>query len=106
MKQQGAPIEWIDTFNPIVVELGGIGLSARAKNPNAAKLFIDYVISREGQLIVRGGKRNPRNASRNDVEPLIPKMDQSRLKSKRVPDEVETNLAQYAREYRDIFRVK
>ena len=55
---------------------------------------------------MRGGKRNPRNASRNDVEPLIPKMDQSRLKSKRVPDEVETNLAQYAREYRDIFRVK
>jgi iron(III) transport system substrate-binding protein len=106
MKQEGAPIEWIDTFNPIVVESGGIGLSAKARNPNAAKLFIDYVLSREGQLIVRGGKRNPRNASRNDVEPLIPKMNQSRIKSKRVPGEVETNLAQYAREYRDIFHIK
>jgi iron(III) transport system substrate-binding protein len=106
MKQEGAPIEWIDTFKPIVVELGGIGLSAKAKNPNSAKLFIDFVLSKEGQNIVRGGKRNPRNASRKDVEPVLAKMDQSRLKSKRVPDEVETNLAQYAKEYREIFRIK
>jgi iron(III) transport system substrate-binding protein len=106
MKQEGAPIEWIDTFNPIVVELGGVGLSAKAKNPNAAKLFIDYVLSKEGQMIVRGGKRNPRNASRKDVEPVIAKMDQSRIKSKRVPDEVENNLEQYAKSYREIFRIK
>ena len=106
MKQEGAPIEWIDTFNPIVVELGGIGLSAKAKNTNAAKLFIDYALSKEGQTIVRGGKRNPRNASRRDVEVLIPKMDQSRIKSKRVPDEVENNLEQYAKSYREIFRIR
>jgi iron(III) transport system substrate-binding protein len=106
MKQEGAPIEWIDTFNPIVVELGGIGLGAKAKNPNAAKLFIDFVLSREGQHVVRGGQRNPRNPSRKDVQPPIAKMDQSRVKSKRVPAEVETNLEQYAREYREIFRVK
>lgn len=106
MKQEGAPLEWIDTFNPIVVEVGGIGLSAKAKNPNAAKLFIDFVLSKEGQHIVRGGKRNPRNASRKDVEPVIAKMDQSKIKSKRVPDEVENNLEQYARGYREIFRIK
>jgi hypothetical protein len=33
-------------------------------------------------------------------------MDQSRIKSKRVPDEVENNLEQYAKSYREIFRVK
>jgi hypothetical protein len=33
-------------------------------------------------------------------------MDQARIKSKRVPDEVETNLEQYAKEYREIFRIK
>lgn len=106
MKQEGAPIEWIDTFNPIVVELGGIGLSAKAKNPNAAKLFIDYVLSKDGQTIVRGGKRNPRNASRRDVDVLIPKMDQSRITSKRVPEEVENNLERYAKNYREMFRIK
>ena len=103
MKKEGAPIEWIDTFNPIVVEIGGIGLSARAKNPNAARLFIDFALSKQGQGVVRAGQRNP---SRKDVEPLVAKMDQARLKLKPVPDEVENNLKQYATEYREIFRIK
>jgi len=106
MKQEGAPVEWIDSFNPVVVELGGIGLGAKAKNPNAGKLFIDFVLSKEGQTVVRGGQRNPRNPARRDVQPPIAKMDQARIKSKRVPDEVETNLEQYAKEYREIFRIK
>jgi len=103
MKKEGAPLEWVDTLNPIVVELGGIGLSAKARNPNAARLFIDFVLSKQGQQVVRAGQRNP---SRKDVEPLVAKMDQSRLKLKPVPDEVENNLKQYADEYRKIFRIK
>src|SRR3989337_479813 len=65
MTKEGAPIEWVDTLNPIVVEVGGIGLGAKAKNPNAAKLFIDFVLSKEGQQVVRGAQRTP---SRKDVE--------------------------------------
>ncbi len=103
MKKQGAPIEWVDTFNPIVAEVGGIGLGAKAKNPNAAKLFIDYVLSKDGQGVVRDAQRNP---SRKDVEPLAAKLDPSRLKLKAVPDEVENNLKQFATEYREIFRIK
>src|ERR1044071_5209318 len=38
MKREGAPIEWVDTFDPIVVTLSGIALSSHATNPNAAKL--------------------------------------------------------------------
>ncbi|MBI4526909.1 MAG: extracellular solute-binding protein [Deltaproteobacteria bacterium] len=106
MKQDGAPLEWVDTFNPIVVEVGGIGLSAKANNTNAARLFIDFVLSKEGQRVVRGGQRNPRNPSRKDVEPPIARMDQSRLKLKAVPGEVENNLEQYAKEYREMFRIR
>lgn len=103
MKKQGAPIEWVDTFNPIVAEIGGIGLGAKARNPNAAKLFIDYALSKEGQRIVQRAQRNP---SRKDVEPVVAKMDLSRLKLNPVPDEVENNLKQFANEYREIFRIK
>lgn len=106
MKQEGSPIEWIESFNPVVVELDGIGLGARAKNPNAAKLFIDFVLSKEGQTVVRGSQRNPRNPARKDMQAPLAKMDQARIKSKRVPDEIETNLDPYAKEYREIFRLK
>lgn len=106
MKQEGAPVEWIESFNPVVVELGGIGLGAKAKNPNAAKLFIDFVLSKEGQTVVRGTPRNPRNPARKDVQAPLAKMDMARIKAKRVPDEVETDLEQYAKSYREIFRIK
>ena len=36
MKRDGAPVEWVDTFDPIVVTISGMALSAKATNPNAA----------------------------------------------------------------------
>jgi ABC-type Fe3+ transport system substrate-binding protein len=100
MKKEGAPVEWIDTFNPIVTTLSGIGLSAKPTNVNAGKLFIDFATSTKAQTMVREMRRIP---ARSDVKPLAPKMDQSKLKLKAVPKEVYLNLDDYAREFRKIF---
>jgi iron(III) transport system substrate-binding protein len=100
MKSEGAPVEWIETFNPIVVTLSGIALSAKPNNPNSAKLLIDFATSKKGQEMIRGMRRIP---ARTDIEPLSPKMDQSKLKLKAVPKEVYANLEEYAREFRKIF---
>jgi iron(III) transport system substrate-binding protein len=100
MKNEGAPVEWIETFDPIVVTMSGMGLSVKASNPNSAKLLIDFATSKKGQQMVRGMRRIP---ARTDIEPLAPKMDQSKLKLKAVPKEVYLNLDDYAREFRKIF---
>ena len=100
MKNEGAPVEWIETFDPIVVTMSGMGLSAKASNLNSAKLLIDFATSKKGQQMVRGMRRIP---ARSDIEPLAPKMDQSKLKLKAVPKEVYLNLDDYAREFRKIF---
>ena len=100
MKSDGAPVDWIETFDPIVVTVSGLGLSAKASNPNAAKLLIDFATSKKGQQMVRGMRRIP---ARTDIEPLAPKMDQSKLKLKAVPKEVYLHLDDYAREFRKIF---
>lgn len=100
MKKDGAPVDWVDTFDPIVVTVNGIGLSAKPTHPNAAKLFIDFALAKKGQEMVREMRRIP---ARSDVKPLAPKMDQSKLKLKAVPKEVYLNLDQYAREFRRIF---
>ena len=100
MKKEGAPVDWIETFDPIVVTMSGMGLSAKAANPNAAKLLIDFATSKKGQQMVREMRRIP---ARTDIEPLAPKMDQSKLKLKAVPKEVYLNLDDYAREFRKIF---
>jgi iron(III) transport system substrate-binding protein len=100
MKNEGAPVEWIETFDPIVVTVSGMGLSAKAANPNAAKLLIDFATSKRGQQMVRGMRRVP---ARSDIEPLAPKMDQTKLKLKAVPKEVYLHLDDHAREFRQIF---
>jgi iron(III) transport system substrate-binding protein len=100
MKRDGAPLDWVDTFDPIVVTIDGIGLSAKAANPNAAKLLIDFATSKRGQEMVRAMRRIP---ARNDVKPLAAKMDQSKLKLKPVPKEVYLGLDDHAREFRKIF---
>jgi iron(III) transport system substrate-binding protein len=100
MKKDGAPVDWVDTFDPIVVTISGIGLSAKAANPNAAKLLVNFATSKKGQEMVREMRRIP---ARNDVKPLAAKMDQSKLKLKPVPKEVYLGLDDYAHEFRRIF---
>jgi hypothetical protein len=51
---------------------------------------------------IAGGRLVP---SRRDVEPLVAKMDQNRLKVKRIPKEVSLNTDQYAKEFREVFGI-
>src|SRR5262249_6852078 len=50
MKERGAPIDWVAT-GAVPAIMVGIGLSSQAAHPNAAKLFIDLALSREGQKL-------------------------------------------------------
>lgn len=100
MKREGAPVDWVDTFDPTVVTVSGIALSARPTNTNAAKLFIDFALSKKGQEMIREMRRIP---ARSDVKPVAIKMDQSKLKLKAVPKEVYLSLDDHAREFRKIF---
>jgi len=77
MKQRGAPVEWVNTVDPVVATLNGAGLSSKAPHPNTARLFIDFLLSKPAQQRLRALRRIP---ARSDVEPLSPKMDQSKLK--------------------------
>ena len=100
MKKKGAPLEWVDTLDPIVVSVSGIGISARPNNPNMARLFIDFVISKEGQEMIRSFYRI---TPRSDVEPLSPKLDPANLKLKLIPQDMATRYTEYVEEFRNIF---
>jgi len=100
MKKKGAPVEWINTLDPIVVSVIGIGLSARPKNPNTAKLFIDFVLSKEGQKMISSFNRIP---ARADVKPPSPMMDQGMLKLRTIPKDAATRYNEYFREFRRTF---
>jgi iron(III) transport system substrate-binding protein len=69
---KGAPINWVP-LEPVVVQVYPIMLGAKAPHPNAARLFIDFVLSRESQKVIRDAARVP---SRTDVEPNPPRLIQ------------------------------
>ncbi|MGZ8434724.1 MAG: ABC transporter substrate-binding protein, partial [Candidatus Binatia bacterium] len=71
MKATGAPIDWVRFKGPTITAINAIGIPDRAPHPNAARLFVDYVLSKEGQSLLRGLRRIP---ARNDVAPDPPSL--------------------------------
>jgi iron(III) transport system substrate-binding protein len=60
MKQRGAPVEWY-AIEPAIGRANGIAIVQRPAHPNAAALFVDFVLSPEGQAILEKGGYVPAN---------------------------------------------
>jgi iron(III) transport system substrate-binding protein len=99
-KKKGAPVEWVHTVDPIVAAVNSVGLGAKPKNPNSARLLIDFILSKKAQEKIRTFNRVP---ARADVEPPSPKMDQSKLKLRVVPHDTATRYNEYVKEFRGTF---
>lgn len=71
MKASGAPIDWVRFKGPTISAINAISIPERAPHPNAARLFVDFVLSKEGQSLLRGLRRIP---ARSDVLPDPPSL--------------------------------
>jgi iron(III) transport system substrate-binding protein len=81
-KQQGLPVDW---FSPdqlkegayITAGSGGVALMKRAPHPNAAKIAINWLLSREGQMIYqkifRSGEDGPDSMRIDIPKDTVPK---------------------------------
>jgi iron(III) transport system substrate-binding protein len=58
LKEKGAPIEW-KALQPAFGQPSSVGVAAKAPHPNAALLFADFILSREGQEIIKSRNRVP-----------------------------------------------
>jgi iron(III) transport system substrate-binding protein len=100
LKQKGARVDWSATSDPIVTSINVIALSTKAPHSNAGKLLINYVLSEEGQTIIKNVSRVP---LRPGVKPTIAKLDQSALKIHYVPADMFRKVTEYEKEFRDLF---
>ena len=73
-QKKGAPMGWIKD-DVIVTTPQAIGVSGYGKSPNTAKLIIDFVLSQEGQAILRRSGRIPANPK---VDPDPPELTRGR----------------------------
>lgn len=95
LKRQGAPVEWV-AIEPVATLTTPIMVMARAPHPNAAKLFVDYVLSVEGQKYIQKIGRIPLHPN---VLPDPPRLIQG---LKLMPPD--PSLVEKAEEYRQLYR--
>jgi iron(III) transport system substrate-binding protein len=58
LKQKGAPIEW-KPLQPAFGQPSSVGVAVRAPHPEAGRLLADFILSREGQEIIKSRNRVP-----------------------------------------------
>ena len=74
LKKAGAPIDWVP-LDPWFVYPIGIAVTAKNTHPAAARLYVDFILSEEGQTSMRQLSRIP---ARKDVLPNPPRLMQGR----------------------------
>src|SRR5712692_7023635 len=53
LKKEGAKIDWV-ALEPVVSILEVVAITSTAAHPNAAKLLADFMLSVDGQNLIRG----------------------------------------------------
>ncbi len=98
---RGAPIDWV-ALEPVFVQLNAIMIAAQSPHPNAARLFVDFVLSKKGQEMVRSFHRVPgRNGV--DAEPArMFKGFKSHVQDSEAPENAEANT----KLYNEIFNIR
>jgi iron(III) transport system substrate-binding protein len=71
MKQKGAPVEWF-AISPAIGRANGIGVTRKPPHPHAAALFVDFLLSPEGQAILQKGGYVPANLRVEDRAQKLP----------------------------------
>ncbi len=101
LAEKGAPIDWVP-LEPAVISVNTVMAGAKASHPNAAKLFIDFTLSKEGQEKLWDFQRIP---SRSDVEPKPARLFRGYKRYVVHPEEMQ-NLDETAKLYSQILKTR
>ena len=101
MTQRKAPIDWVP-LEPAVVQVNPAMLAAKAPHPNAARLFLDFILSKEGAEMLRGFQRIP---VRKDVEPDPPRLFRGFKRVIESPEDYK-NFDETVKLYLEIFKLR
>lgn len=101
LTEKGAPVDWV-ALEPAVISVNTVMAGAKASHPNAAKLFIDFTLSKEGQEKLWDFQRIP---SRSDVEPKPARLFRSYKRHVVHPEEMQ-NLEETAKLYSQILKTR
>ncbi len=99
VKKAGAPLDWV-AFDPMIVHTIAGGINKNAPHPNAAKLFMDFLLSEDGQRIYQSQNMQP--TRRGITAPWLPKNVKIHVNDPDIGDKV----GDYQKLFGEIFGAK
>jgi iron(III) transport system substrate-binding protein len=99
LKQTGAPVEWVP-LDPVYASVHPTGINAKAPHPNAARLLMDFLLSKRGQEIMRSLRRIP---DRIDTPPDPPRLIEG-IRPAVTSGEVYDNFDRYIKLFDETFK--
>jgi iron(III) transport system substrate-binding protein len=95
-KRAGAPVDWV-AFEPTIIHTIAGGINRNAPHPNAAKLFMDFLLSEEGQRIYLTESQQP--TRKGFAAPWFPK----NLKLHVNDPDIGDKIGEYQKMFHEIF---
>ncbi len=101
--EQGAPVDWIK-WSPSLAVLSVVAVTKDAPHPNAGKLLVDFLVSREGQQIFSDSNYIPVDpdvpAKAKDLKPEVGGFRAIYL----TPEETDARMPRWAEIYKRLFK--
>ena len=101
LKATGAPVEWV-ALDPVYASVHPTGIAAKAPHPNAARLLMDFLLSKRGQEILRSLKRIP---DRIDTPPDPPRLIEG-IRPAVTAAEIYEDFDRYVRLFNETFKFR
>jgi len=101
LKGSGAPVEWA-ALDPVYASVHPTGIAAKAPHPNAARLLMDFLLSKKGQEIIRALRRIP---DRIDTPPDPPRLVEG-IRPAVTSPEIYDDFDRYIRLFDDTFKFR
>ncbi len=100
---KGAPVQWLK-MQPAMVQMTLVTLTTGSKSPNAAQLFVEFMLSAEGQELFRQASYFPTHAG---LSPAMPELapDSGAFKANFFsPQETARGYEKWSKLYLELFR--
>jgi iron(III) transport system substrate-binding protein len=101
--KKGAPVDWIK-MEPATVTLSVLSVHKNAPHPNAAKLLVDFIISREGQEVFRRSNYLPAHPAVPAAVPTLKPVEGKFRAHFFTPEQTEDNMPQWKKVSDEFFR--
>jgi len=99
-REKGAPVQWLP-LEPVITVGNVTAIVRNAPHPNAAKLFVNFILSEEGQMIYREANYV---TTHPNVKSKLPEIKPGGFRTLVIsPEMSEQNLPIWTQVYKDVF---